>query len=163
MIGCGFFVCVVEPFPSQELIAELSAKLGLSDQQLKMWFNRRRLKDRRTTFGMPQHKEASTTGMVSSNAVGGGWHEPVSGSPYSLQTVQQPGMGVPSYANEGLSTRQYDQLPWSIKQSHAIAAVEAQLGAPLREDGPVLGFKFDPLPPGAFHTPIGKHICFLCV
>ena len=34
----------------------------------------------------------------------------------------------------------------------AIAAVEAQLGEPLREDGPPLGLEFDPLPPGAFST-----------
>ena len=34
----------------------------------------------------------------------------------------------------------------------AIMAVEAQLGEPLREDGPPLGLEFDPLPPGAFST-----------
>jgi hypothetical protein len=33
--------------------------------------------------------------------------------------------------------------------------VEAQLGEPLREDGPILGMEFDPLPPDAFGTPIG--------
>ena len=32
----------------------------------------------------------------------------------------------------------------------AIAAVESQLCGPLREDGPPLGFEFDPLPPRAF-------------
>lgn len=36
----------------------------------------------------------------------------------------------------------------------AIAAVEAQLGEPLREDGPILGVEFDQLPPGAFGSPI---------
>lgn len=35
-------------------------------------------------------------------------------------------------------------------EAAAIAAVEAQLGEPLREDGPPLGVEFDPLPPGAF-------------
>jgi len=37
-------------------------------------------------------------------------------------------------------------------EAAAIAAVEAQLGEPLREDGPPLGVEFDPLPPGAFST-----------
>jgi hypothetical protein len=37
----------------------------------------------------------------------------------------------------------------------AIACVEAQLGEPLREDGPILGMEFDPLPPDAFGEPIG--------
>lgn len=37
-------------------------------------------------------------------------------------------------------------------EAAAIAAVEAQLGEPLREVGPPLGLEFDPLPPGAFTT-----------
>jgi hypothetical protein len=36
-----------------------------------------------------------------------------------------------------------------------ITSVESQLGEPMREDGPVLGNDFDPLPPGAFGAPIG--------
>ncbi|XP_024520101.1 homeobox-DDT domain protein RLT1 isoform X3 [Selaginella moellendorffii] len=36
----------------------------------------------------------------------------------------------------------------------AIRLVEEQLGEPMREDGPILGYEFDPLPPGAFDTPI---------
>ena len=34
--------------------------------------------------------------------------------------------------------------------------MEAQLGGTLREDGPILGMEFDPLPPDAFGAPIGK-------
>jgi hypothetical protein len=41
-------------------------------------------------------------------------------------------------------------------EAAAIAAVEAQLGEPLREDGPPLGVEFDPLPPGAFSTTNGR-------
>jgi hypothetical protein len=36
--------------------------------------------------------------------------------------------------------------------------VEALIGEPLRDDGPVLGIEFDPLPPGAFGAPIGKDL-----
>lgn len=35
----------------------------------------------------------------------------------------------------------------------AILAIERQLGGPLRDDGPPLGFEFDPLPPDAFQQP----------
>ena len=49
-----------------------------------------------------------------------------------------------------------DLHPTTLLQ--AIAAVEAQLGEPLRDDGPILGVEFDQLPPGAFGSPIG--ICF---
>ncbi|XP_019172469.1 PREDICTED: homeobox-DDT domain protein RLT1-like [Ipomoea nil] len=150
-------IYAVEPFPSQELIAELSAKLELSDQQLRVWFEYKREKDQRITIGVPLQKGASTMPMILSNAVGEVWGEPVFGSPYGLRMVHQPGVRVPSYGNEGLSTRQYDQLPWTILQhSRAVAAVEAQLRRPLIENGPVLGFKFDPLPPGAFRSPIGE-------
>jgi hypothetical protein len=55
-------------------------------------------------------------------------------------------------------------------EAAAIAAVEAQLGEPLREDGPPLGVEFDPLPPGAFSGNGNEmqsyfsenHICLPC-
>nr|CAD1826641.1 unnamed protein product [Ananas comosus var. bracteatus] len=37
----------MESYPSEALRAELSAKIGLSDRQLQMWFFHRRLKDRK--------------------------------------------------------------------------------------------------------------------
>lgn len=43
----------------------------------------------------------------------------------------------------------------SVLEMRVIASVEAQLGERLREDGPILGVEFDPLPPGAFGAPIG--------
>ncbi|KAL5096749.1 hypothetical protein RYX36_001076 [Vicia faba] len=36
----------------------------------------------------------------------------------------------------------------------AVACVEAKLGEPLREDGPIPGIEFDPLPPDAFGAPL---------
>ncbi|XP_050380666.1 homeobox-DDT domain protein RLT2 isoform X2 [Argentina anserina] len=42
-----------------------------------------------------------------------------------------------------------------IIEARAVAFVEAQLGEKLREDGPVLGLEFDPLPPDAFGSSIG--------
>ncbi|TYJ05229.1 hypothetical protein E1A91_A12G151000v1 [Gossypium mustelinum] len=37
----------------------------------------------------------------------------------------------------------------------AIKFAELQLGEPIRDDGPMFGMEFDPLPPGAFGAPIG--------
>lgn len=39
-------------------------------------------------------------------------------------------------------------------ENSAITAVKMQLGRHYREDGPPLGVEFDPLPPGAFETPM---------
>lgn len=39
-------------------------------------------------------------------------------------------------------------------ENAAITAVKRQLGRQYREDGPPLGVEFDPLPPGAFESPI---------
>uniref|UniRef100_A0A0E0L5Q8 Uncharacterized protein n=1 Tax=Oryza punctata TaxID=4537 RepID=A0A0E0L5Q8_ORYPU len=39
-------------------------------------------------------------------------------------------------------------------EHRVIDSVERLIGEPLREDGPVLGVEFDPLPPGAFGAPI---------
>jgi hypothetical protein len=44
----------------------------------------------------------------------------------------------------------------TVVEARAVAFVEAQLGEPLREDGPILGMEFDPLPPDAFGASIGK-------
>ncbi|KAJ8747527.1 hypothetical protein K2173_014334 [Erythroxylum novogranatense] len=51
--------------------------------------------------------------------------------------------------------RYYDPQQ-SIAELRAITFVQAQLGEPLREDGPILGMEFDPLPPDAFGAPIAQ-------
>jgi hypothetical protein len=44
----------------------------------------------------------------------------------------------------------------TIQDLRVVAFVERQLGAPLREDGPILGMEFDSPPPGAFGGRLGK-------
>ena len=52
--------------------------------------------------------------------------------------------------------------PCRIAELRAIAAVEAQLGEPLRWDSPCLGLDFDPLPHGAFtSTAAGMYVCII--
>lgn len=115
LIGSYFFPSV-ESYPSEQVRADLSVQLGLTDRQLQMWFCHRRLKDRKTP-----NKDVSS-----------------SASPVDRKT---PPLNEPT---------------------QAIAFVEAQLGEPLRPDGPILGMEFDPLPPGAFGAPIRKFcFCFL--
>ncbi|KAA8526340.1 hypothetical protein F0562_008457 [Nyssa sinensis] len=157
-----------EMYPSETLRAELSAKLGLSDRQLQMWFCHRRLKDRKLTPVKMLQKDASPAGAVASSSfvgdemvVGEVGSEHASGSsPFGhLDSRQQrvvPRAGT-ALARIGAATpaiKRYYEPPQAISELRAIAFVEAQLGEPLRDDGPVLGMEFDPLPPGAFGAPI---------
>ncbi|CAN4103280.1 unnamed protein product [Withania somnifera] len=169
-----------DTYPSEATRAELSVKLGLSDRQLQMWFCHRRLKDRKATPVKRQKKEeASPVAMVSSGGQGdemaavsgeiGKAHASGSasrvgplGGLMDLQVQQQhrqrvvhrPGTAVPRFRTEIPALKRYFEPPQAISELRAIAFVEAQLGEPLREDGPILGMEFDPLPPGAFGAPI---------
>ena len=80
--------------------------------------------------------------------------------PRSVETsryVGHDGFSAPSNSKE---TRQMGYRPsgyLKVKgeiENAAITAVKRQLGRQYEEDGPLLGVDFDPLPPGAFESPI---------
>ncbi|XWS68694.1 hypothetical protein CRYUN_Cryun04dG0113200 [Craigia yunnanensis] len=151
----------IEMYPSEATRAELSVQLGLSDRQLQMWFCHRRLKDRKAPPVKRQRKDSTSPGHlvgVAGEEMGGaeaGNEHGSGGSSLFAQgldlkrAVSRPGMTVPRYC----------ETPHSMVELEirAIAFVELQLGEPIRDDGPMLGMEFDPLPPGAFGAPIGKN------
>lgn len=154
-------VCADETYPSEATRAELSEKLGLTDRQLQMWFCHRRLKDKKEAAGMSAMKPRGSN-MVSK---GGPMDSPRDemmmaepGSENGSGSRSSSGSGSSQYDNGEdipmVSTRYYDS-PRAIMERRVIACVEAQLGEPLREDGPILGVEFDELPPDAFGAPIG--------
>ncbi|KAL2252203.1 UNVERIFIED_CONTAM: Homeobox-DDT domain protein RLT2, partial [Sesamum indicum] len=163
-----------ETYPSEALRAELSVKLGLTDRQLQMWFCHRRLKDRKPPTEKRQKKSFSPSAAAGPS--GGSADEMIlddadmakePGSGLSLfgnmdllqqqqRVVHKVGSAVPRISSELPSMRRFYEPPLAISEQRAIAFVEAQLGEPLREDGPILGMEFDPLPPGAFGAPIGQ-------
>ncbi|CAL9169362.1 homeobox-DDT domain protein RLT2-like isoform X1 [Musa acuminata AAA Group] len=169
----------VEAYPSEALRAELSVKTGLSDRQLQMWFCHRRLKDRKVQSARKRRREADSlpptppppvlppqNDMLSSESGGLG----LSSSPYgssgeSRRAVTRTAAAVSRIGTEmsAVGRRYYDALlppppthlaHLAVMECQILASVEAQLGEPLRPDGPVLGVEFDPLPPGAFGVPI---------
>ncbi|KAL8461191.1 hypothetical protein ACS0TY_032612 [Phlomoides rotata] len=162
----------METYPSEALRAELSVKLGLTDRQLQMWFCHRRLKDRKPPTEKRQKKSALPASAVAGSS-GGIVHEKLvsnvdvakdSDSSLSLfgnvdmqqqhqRVVHKVGTAVPRISSESPSMRRFYETPRAISEQRAIKFVEAQLGEPLREDGPILGMEFDPLPPGAFGAP----------
>ncbi|KAK4386337.1 Homeobox-DDT domain protein RLT2 [Sesamum angolense] len=164
----------METYPSEALRAELSVKLGLTDRQLQMWFCHRRLKDRKPPPEKRQKKSFSPSAAAGPSS--GSADEMIlddadvakeSGSGLSLfgnmdllqqqqRVVHKVGSAVPRISSELPSMRRFYEPPLAISEQRAIAFVEAQLGEPLREDGPILGMEFDPLPPGAFGAPIGQ-------
>lgn len=158
----------METYPSESIRAELSEKLGLTDRQLQMWFCHRRLKDKKEPAKKPR-KVAPT----------------LPDSPIDeLRVVAEPGSDYASGSGSGSSPfgdvglrnvvprsvgddmpvmRRYYEPPRSVLELRAIACVESQLGEPLREDGPILGIEFDPLPPDAFGAPIGMADIYLFI
>uniref|UniRef100_A0A2P2M0N7 Homeobox-DDT domain protein RLT1 isoform X3 n=1 Tax=Rhizophora mucronata TaxID=61149 RepID=A0A2P2M0N7_RHIMU len=148
-----------ETYPSEAMRAELSEKLGLSDRQLQMWFCHRRLKDKKETPGKKARKGAT---MMESPVDERRTAMPEPGSDYGSGSGSgsgsSPYMEPRKMALDDVSMmrRYHESSPQSVMELRAIACVEAQLGEPLREDGPILGMEFDPLPPDAFGAPIGS-------
>ncbi|XP_009781785.1 homeobox-DDT domain protein RLT1 isoform X1 [Nicotiana sylvestris] len=156
-------VYAMETYPSEVTRAELSEKLGLTDRQLQMWFCHRRLKDKNTSGGTEKKPRAGESGgrrnvtvspredlMVAEAASDRG-----SGS--ASRSGSGSGSGSSRFDNgDGMPTPpiRYYESPRRTMERRVIACIEAQLGEPLREDGPILGVEFDELPPGAFGTPI---------
>ncbi|KAJ9170905.1 hypothetical protein P3X46_018968 [Hevea brasiliensis] len=159
----------VETYPSESLRAELSAQLGLSDRQLQMWFCHRRLKDRKAPPVKRQHRDSLAPSTTPAGEEIGAMTEvgnelvsvSASGSspfghgmdPRRL-VARTPGVAVPRIGGDMSAMKRYYEPQQSVAELRAIAFVEAQLGEPLREDGPILGMEFDPLPPDAFGAPI---------
>ena len=143
-----------EPYPSEALRADLSVQLNLSDRQLQMWFCHRRLKDRKSSTPTKRQRKESTPSSAaesSKQAAAVNAADLVAGNELnsfdSRRTARGGGGG-------GVTVVRRFNEP-SPSEVRAIGYVEAQLGERLREDGPILGMEFDPLPPGAFGTPIG--------
>ncbi|XP_048138027.1 homeobox-DDT domain protein RLT2 isoform X2 [Rhodamnia argentea] len=154
----------VEPYPSEAIRIELSGQLGLSDRQLQMWFCHRRLKDRK---GPSKRQRKDSPAAAAEPMLAGG--DAANELPYGVvagsssftpavdpwRAAPRVGTAVARITGDySVVKRHYEPEP-SLAERHAIAFVEAQLGEPLRDDGPILGMEFDPLPPGAFGTPIG--------
>ncbi|KAI4999641.1 hypothetical protein ZWY2020_004230 [Hordeum vulgare] len=173
---------LAEQYPSEAMRAELSVKIGLSDRQLQMWFCHRRLKDRKPPAKRQRRDEegpatpvpvpppvlplqamplASTDLMMSA---GSPYDEPLLPPTHSRRGAGRSS-AVPRISAPDIGRRYYEPLPVMLPppvapmhfrqaELRVITSVESQLGEPLREDGPLLGVDFDPLPPGAFGAPI---------
>ncbi|KAI3439979.1 J domain-containing protein [Psidium guajava] len=150
----------MEIYPSEAMRAGLSEKLGLTDRQLQMWFCHRRLKEKsnssekklRKSVAVVGTKEGLKDSIMDAAKPGSDYGSGSGSSPYASMELQ--GM-VPRRDGDDLSTgRRCYESPRTIMELRAIACVEAQLGEPLREDGPILGMEFDSLPPDAFGAPI---------
>ncbi|CAE6221296.1 unnamed protein product [Arabidopsis arenosa] len=139
-----------EPYPSEAIRADLSVKLNLSDRQLQMWFCHRRLKDRKsTTPSKRQRKELVTPTAVESLKPAVNVGDLVAGNELDSRRAARGGGG----SGGGVTVVRRFNEP-SSAEVRAIGYVEAQLGERLRDNGPILGMEFDPLPPGAFGMPI---------
>lgn len=160
----------METYPSEATRAELSEKLGLSDRQLQMWFCHRRLKDKKDKDNQPKKQRKPVTPVMPDSPIDdlrvgaepGSDYGSGSGSgssPYLMEMRNAVGSSSRALMDDVPIVRRSYESQQSIMELRAIACVEAQLGEPLREDGPILGMEFDPLPPDAFGAPLGIQLC----
>ncbi|KAK8265184.1 hypothetical protein V6Z11_D12G162000 [Gossypium hirsutum] len=148
-----------EMYPSEATRAELSVQLGLSDRQLQMWFCHRRLKDRKAAPLKRQRKDSTSSAHlvgVAGEEMGGS----EAGNEHGLGGSSLLGHGLDLkrvVPRAGMTIPRYYEMPHSMAELElrAIKFAELQLGEPIRDDGPMFGMEFDPLPPGAFGAPIG--------
>lgn len=158
-----------ETYPSEATRAELSVKLDLSDRQLQMWFCHRRLKDKKDGQAKKPAAPPAAAALSSLNELpaaddrsGSGSDSGSGCSPYSESRRNfASGSSGSRDEYETMGKGGHEQPRLSAMVRRAIVCIEGQLGEPLRDDGPVLGMEFDPLPPGAFGSPIGT-LLFVC-
>lgn len=180
VVFMGILFCAEDSYPNEKKWAELSVQLNLTDRQLQMWFCHRRLKDRK-----PPAKRQLRDEEVSVPVIGPPPHvlpPPLPPSEMMVGTVGTYGEQLLPYSRRGsgqlsaaprlsvpeIGRRYYEppqvmlphMAPVHLMQAEhrVIDSVEALIGEPLRDDGPVLGIEFDSLPPGAFGAPIGENL-----
>ncbi|KAJ7960563.1 Homeobox-DDT domain protein RLT1 [Quillaja saponaria] len=78
-------------------------------------------------------------------------------SRYSRHSGVLPLINPKGPINTGYKPSGYLKVKGEIENA-AITAVKKQLGLNYREDGPPLGVEFDPLPPGAFESPVADPV-----
>ncbi|CAN1354825.1 Homeobox-DDT domain protein RLT2 [Linum perenne] len=156
-----------EPYPSEAIRARISEQLGLTDRQLQMWFCHRRVKERKGLSGNRQRKDSP----LPSTAPSGEEMEAASEacrkqSPASASRSNSHGtdprprdfstseVAVPRTSADRSTMERYYEPSRSVAEVRAMSLVEELLEEPLREDGPILGVEFDPLPPDAFAEPM---------
>ncbi|XVF40442.1 hypothetical protein PTKIN_Ptkin01aG0113900 [Pterospermum kingtungense] len=147
------FLFLVETYPSEATRAGLSEKLGLSDRQLQMWFCHRRLKKKKETPSKRPRRGAELPPESTINELRAGPEPEYGSGSGSSPHMDSRKLGTSSsrgMMEDAPKVRRYYESQQSIMELRAIACVEAQLGEPLRDDGPMLGMEFDPLPPDAF-------------
>lgn len=179
----GDFVCTEDSYPNETKRAELSVQLNLTDRQLQMWFCHRRLKDRKPPAKRQLRDEEVSVPVIAPPPPM--LPPPLPPSEMIVGTVGTYGEQLPPCSRRGpgrssavprlsvpeIGRRYYEppqvmlphMAPVHLMQAEhwVIDYVEAVIGEPLRDDGPVLGIEFDPLPPGAFGAPIGKNLVLM--
>ncbi|KAJ3670695.1 hypothetical protein LUZ60_008121 [Juncus effusus] len=160
-----------DPYPSESVRADLSTKIGLTDRQLQMWFCHRRLKDRKPSSSSSskrarkEEQEPSHSPPLmpppplfpppAVDSLLGPGSMPVPVRTAGRGSTALPRLGPPRYYEPAIMAPPVPvSVQLSAREMRAVANVERMLGGSLREDGPILGIEFEPLPPGAFGAPL---------
>lgn len=156
---------------SEQMRQELAQKTELSSREISMWFANKRFQGKQAHLIRKCNREVVHSLPVHPNLSGGGsgfvlaasachfmdstTNEASSISERSSYLIQP----MPSVPRPKMKT-QVQQVTSKVQNSHhsldplVLTFMERKLGGRLREDGPLVGINFDPLPPGAFGSPL---------
>ncbi|WJX46072.1 hypothetical protein P8452_32906 [Trifolium repens] len=122
------------------------------------------------TYGRKNHFSENVSGMDDTSSESSSflqdrlYPDPQGQDPYETEPSRYPAhskalppLNPKGTVNMGYKPSGYLKVKGEIEHA-AITAVKKQLGRNYREDGPLLGVEFDPLPPGAFECQTGDPV-----
>ncbi|PKU86172.1 homeobox-DDT domain protein RLT2 isoform X2 [Dendrobium catenatum] len=153
---------------SEQMRQELAQKTELSSREISMWFANKRFQGKQAHLPREPKKEEFSPLPLHSSPNGGGSGFVLAACHFMDSDTNESSIREvcskltrPKPAAPQLKKKTQLQHMMSQQQpSHealdplVLTFMERKLGGRLREDGPLVGVNFDPLPPGAFGSPL---------
>lgn len=142
---------------SEQMRQELAQKTELSSREISMWFANKRFQGKQGDLLRKSNRSGGGTGFVleACHFMDSAMNEASLISERSSNLIQP----MPTVPRPKMKDK-VKQVTQKVQQSHyaldplVLTFMERKLGGRLREDGPLVGTNFDPLPPGAFGSPL---------
>ncbi|XP_020587732.1 homeobox-DDT domain protein RLT2-like isoform X2 [Phalaenopsis equestris] len=146
---------------SEQMRQELALKTELSSREISMWFANKRFQGKQAHLLRESKREDVHPLPIHSNPSGGGSGFVLAACHFMDSTMNEASVSERcSELIRPMGKTQVQQLMPKLQKTHheldpsVLTFMERKLGGRLIEDGPLVGMTFDPLPPGAFGSPL---------